>query len=53
VLDMGVEALFNTIFFMKRYGQFSTFEIEEMAPFELEIFYYMTIRQIKTERGLK
>lgn len=53
MLDMGVEALFNTLFFMKRYGHYDTFELDSFYPFELEIYYYMLIAQVKLEKGIE
>jgi len=34
---------------MKKYGNYSTSEIENMYPFELELYFYMLIKEIKEE----
>jgi len=35
--------------FLKKYGNYSTFEIDEMYPFEMEIYLYMIIKEIREE----
>ena len=42
---------YSEIFEMKRYAGFSLLEINQMYPYEFEIYYYQTIKAIKDEEN--
>lgn len=53
MLNWSIDSMFNTTFFMKMYGNYSTIEIDYMFPFELEIYYYMLIKHVRTTRNIQ
>lgn len=53
MLDTSLEDVFNIFYFLKKHGNFSIPEMEKMKPFELEIYYYMAVKERKTELGIK
>lgn len=53
VLNVNLEALFNTFFFLKIYGNYGLEEIDNMLPIELEIYYYMLIGYLKRKKGVQ
>jgi hypothetical protein len=36
--------------FLKKFGNYSTIEIENMYPFEMELYFYMLMKEIKEEQ---
>ena len=53
MLDLSLEDMFNIFYFLKKHANFSIIEMESLAPFELEIYYYMAVKERKTELGIK
>jgi hypothetical protein len=44
---MALSVMYMQMYTMKKESNFSMFEIEEMYPFEMEIFYGLCIKDIK------
>jgi phenylalanine-4-hydroxylase len=53
ILDMSIMDYYNITFFLKKNTGFSITEMDGLLPFELEIYYYMAIKEKKEELGIK
>ena len=51
-MDISQIEYYKIFSFMKTRG-FSLFELDSLSPFELEIYYYMNIKEYKQEKGIK
>lgn len=38
---------------MKKYRNYTIFEMDEMVPYQLEIFYYMALDDYRKEKNIK
>lgn len=46
-MDGSLAEMYNAFFFMKSESNFDLFELGELYPYEFEIYYYMTVKQVK------
>jgi len=53
IFDISLGEYYNIFFFLKRHANFSITELENITPFEFEIYYYLAIKAYKDEKEVK
>lgn len=52
-LDWALPELYEIFFFLKSESNFGLDEMLELFPFELEIYFFMAIKDYKRKNGIK
>jgi len=52
-MDYNQLDYFKIYDFMKRYRSWSKFELDDMEPYQLEVFYFMAVADYMAEKGNK
>ena len=53
IFDISLKEYFKIFFFMKNEGNWNITELDSLIPFELELYYYMQIKEYKDSKGIK